>query len=418
MKALLLNTFDSGGGAAIAAYRLHKGLQAIDVDSRMLVQLKTGDDRSVSGPPPIWRKGLAMSRPFIDNIPLVLYPERKKIIFSPATIPDRVFVRVREYDPDIVHLHWIAAGFMKVESLKRLKKPIIWTLHDSWAFTGGCHIPFECTRYRQMCGACPTLASTKENDLSRKIWRRKQRAWKGLNLTVVAPSRWLAECARSSSLFRDTRVKVIPNGLDIQIFKPIDKSTARNILSLPQDKKLILFGAMDSTSDRNKGFHFLLPVLRMLSEKGWRDRAELVVFGSREPENTPDLGIKARYMGKLNDEISLAILYSAADLFVLPSIQENLPNTVMEALACGTPCIAFNQGGLPDMIEHGKNGYLAKPYETNELARGIEWVLEDDERWRGLSQRARKKVEDEFAIEKVAKRYEDLYKEIISGRPQ
>ncbi|MBM2838490.1 MAG: glycosyl transferase group 1 [Deltaproteobacteria bacterium] len=415
MKVLHLNTFDSGGGAAIAARRLNRGLHDIGVDSTMLVQLKTGDDRSVSGAPPIWRKGLAMSRPFLDDIPLLLYPERKKITFSPATLPDRVFVRVREYDPDIVHLHWIAAGFVKIESLKKLKRPIIWTLHDSWAFTGGCHIPFDCTRYRDMCGACPTLGSTRENDLSRKIWQRKIKAWKGLNLTVVTPSRWLADCARSSSLFNNVRIEVIPNGLDIQIFKPIDKKMARNILSLPQDKKLILFGAIDSTSDKNKGFHLLSPALQILSETGWRDRAELIVFGSHEPENSTDFKMKVRYLGKLNDEISLAILYSAADLFVLPSIQESFGQTASEAMACGTPVVAFGSTGPLDIVNHQQNGYLAEPYEPDDLARGIAWAMEDGERWKALSMRAREKAEKEFELTLVARRYRKLYEEILSG---
>lgn len=415
MKALLLNTFDSGGGAAIAACRLNRGLRDVGVDSSMMVQIKSDNNPYIVGPASKFERGISILRPEIDSLPLKLYPHRNQFIFSPAFMPERISATVASLNPDIINLHWVAYGFLKIETLKCFKKPIIWTLHDMWAFTGGCHIPFECTRYREMCGACPTLGSIKENDLSRKIWRRKQKAWKYLNMTVVAPSRWLAECARSSSLFSDVRVEVIPNGLDIQIFKPIEKSVARNILSLPQDKKLILFGAMDSISDRNKGFHLLSPALQMLSEKGWGDKAELIVFGAREPENPPALGMKARYIGKLNDEVSLALLYSAADIFVLPSVQENLPNTVMEAIACSTPCVAFNQGGLPDLIEHGKNGYLAKPFETDDLARGIEWVLDDDERRKDLSHRAREKVENEFAIEKVAKRYADLYRKIVGN---
>ena len=413
MKLLLLNTFDSGGGAAIAASRLNRGQRDIGVDSNMLVQFKQGDDPNVMGPASKLEKGLSLIRPELDSLPTRLYPHRNQFIFSPAFLPERISTKVASLNPDIIHLHWIACGFMRIETLRRFKRPVVWTLHDSWAFTGGCHLPFDCTRYRQMCGACPTLGSNKEKDLSGRIWRRKHRAWKDLNMTVVAPSRWLADCAKSSSLFRDVRVEVMPNGLDIQIFKPIDKSTARNILSLPQDKNLILFGAMNSTSDKNKGFHLLSPALRMLSEKGWRDKAELIVFGAREPENPPAFGMKARYIGKLNDEVSLTLLYSAADIFVLPSIQENLPNTVMEAMACGTPCVAFNQGGLPDLIEHKRNGYLVRPFETEDLARGIAWVLEDDERWTSLSLRAKEKVEYEFSVEKVAKRYADLYKEIL-----
>lgn len=415
MKVLHLNTFDSEGGAAIAARRLNRGIHDIGVDSTMLVQIKKGDEPDIIGPTSKIEKGLSLLRPEFDSLPIKLYPKRSPLIFSPAFMPERVSAKVAAINPDIIHLHWIAGGFLRIETLKHLNKPIIWTLHDSWGFTGGCHIPFDCGRYREMCGACPTLGSTKGNDLSRKIWRRKMKAWKYLNLTVVAPSRWLAECARSSSLFREVRVEVIPNGLDIQIFKPIDKKMARNIFSLPQDKKLVLFGAIDSTSDRNKGFHLLLPALQMLSEKGWRDRAELIVFGSREPENTSDFGMKARYMGKLNDEISLAILYSAADIFVLPSIQESFGQTASEAMACGTPVVAFGSTGPLDIVNHQQNGYLAEPYKPEDLARGIAWAMEDGERWKALSMRAREKAEKEFELTLVARRYRKLYEEILSG---
>lgn len=415
MKTVILNTFDTRGGAARAANRLHKGLQSIGVDSTMLVQSKYGDEPTVIGPLPMLPTGIALMRPLLDSIPLKCYPNRTPFIFSPAILPERLAAKVAALNPEIIHLHWVALGFLKIETLRRFEKPIVWTLHDSWAFTGGCHIPFECMRYRQMCGACPALGSTKENDLSRKIWKRKAKAWKGLNLTVVTPSRWLAECARSSSLFHDVRVEVIPNGLDIQRYKPVDRHVARELLLLPKDKKLILFGAVSSTSDRNKGFHLLLPALKNMADNSWENRAELVVFGATKPVNGPDFGLSTHYLGHFNDKISMNLLYAAVDVFVAPSIQENLPNTVMEALACGTPCVAFNIGGMPDMIEHKKNGYLARPFETDDLARGIEWVLNDDERRKILSLRAREKVEKEFELTLVARWYRKLYEDILRG---
>jgi glycosyltransferase involved in cell wall biosynthesis len=206
---------------------------------------------------------------------------------------------------------------------------------------------------------------------------------------------------------------VIPNGLDLQKYKPIERSLARKLLDLPQDKQLILFGAMKSTSDRRKGFHLLLPALQKLSQSEWQKRLELVVFGASEPLEPPDFGFKANYIGKLGDDISLSLLYAAADVFVAPSVQDNLPNTVMEALACGTPCVAFKIGGMPDMIEHEQNGYLAQPYEVEDLARGIAWVLEDRERYEKLCDRAREKAEEEFTLELQAQRYLSLYKELI-----
>jgi len=404
-------TMHESSGAGRAALRIHKGLVDNGIESSALVLEKTSDIATVIG-----LKGMLGLCVRLKSMVVNLFIGRffkKEIIFSVNLLPSLILKQIRENNPDIIHLHWIGWEFIRIEDIKKINRPIIWTLHDSWAFTGGCHIPFDCKRYRESCGKCPVLGSSKDIDLSRWTLQRKKKALKDLNLTVVTPSRWLSECAKSSSLFQESRVEVIPNGLDIQLFKPVDKRTARNILSLSQDKKLIVFGAIRSTSDRNKGFQFIPPALKILAEKGWGDKAELIVFGSREPENAPEFGMKARYIGKLNDEVSLTLLYSAADIFVLPSIQENLPNTVMEAMACRTPCVAFNQGGLPDLIEHKRNGYLVRPFETEDLARGIAWVLEDDERWTSLSLRAREKVEDEFSVEKVAKRYADLYKEIL-----
>ena len=412
MIPLILNAADDGGGAARAANRLHKGLQRIGIDSKMLVQIKNGDDPTVAGPVTRIGKGFGKIRPYLDCSLLQLYPNRKRIIFSPSILPGRVPSKLSALNPDVIHLHWITGGFLRVEDLRRFRKPLFWTLHDSWAFTGGCHIPLDCTRYTQACGRCPTLGSSREHDLSRSVWRRKRNSWQGLDLTVVTPSRWLAECARSSSLFRTIRIEVIPNGLDVTRFRPVDKELARELLSLPTDKKLILFGAEKSTTDTTKGFHLLVPALRRLAGTNVRE-AELVVFGSADPVPSPDFGMKAHYLGRLHDDVSLALLYSAADVFVSPSISENLPNTAMEAMACGTPCVAFNVGGMPDLIEHERTGHLARPFDPDELANGIAWVLENKERWKTLSRRSREKVEREYAIEKVAARYADLYREIL-----
>ena len=411
MKVIFLNTYDTGGGAALASYRLFKGIQNVGIDSRMLVQTQATDDINVDRPNTIISNILRLSRVALDEMILKLYPKRENIIFSPAMIPDRLRQKVAEYDPDIVHLHWIAHGFLRIETLKTFNKPLLWTLHDSWPFTGGCHIPFECIRYRQCCGKCPTLGSTNDNDISRWIWRRKKKAWRDLNLTIVTPSRWLANCAKASSLFHNIRIEVIPNGLDLKVFKPMNKRVARERLNLVVDKKIILFGAISAVHDRNKGFHFLHQALQMISKK-YPDEYEVLIFGSTEPSEPPNFGFKTHYLGYLQGDASLAWLYSAADVFISPSIQENLPYTVMESLACGTPCVAFNIGGMPDLIEHEQNGYLAKPFEPEDIARGISWVLENGDRWKMLSQKARRKVENEFSLEIIANRYAKLYQEI------
>jgi glycosyltransferase involved in cell wall biosynthesis len=416
MKVMFLNASDIDGGAARGALRLLHGVREEGVEARLLVQRKTGDDPFVIGPQTNPGKVMAFVRPGLESLYVGLCAGQVEGMYSPALVPDSLPAKTAEFNPDIVHLHWVANGMMRVETLRRFNRPLVWTLHDSWAFTGGCHVPLDCTRYRESCGQCPVLGSSRQHDLSRRLWRRKQRAWHGLDLTVVTPSRWLAECARSSSLFRDTRIEVIPNGLDLRRFKPVDRRIARDLLSLPQERKLILFGGKWITNDRNKGFHLLGEALRGLAGRRGDSTTEVVVFGSSEPAQPPDLGLKTHYLGWLHDDVSIALLYAAADLFVSPSIQENLSYAVMEAMACGTPCVAFDQGGMPDLIDHGRNGYLARPFEPDDLAQGIAWVLADEDRRQALSAEARRKVENEFARERVARRYVDLYGELV-GQP-
>lgn len=411
MRVMYLNTNDNWGGAARAAVRLLSGVREAGVEAQMFVQCKLSDDTAVVGPDGHFGNKLAKIRTILDCAPVSMYPKRNRFIFSPAFLPDKLQRNVNALNPDIIHLHWLGEGFLRIESLARFKRPIVWTLHDSWAFTGGCHLPFDCLNYREQCGCCPVLGSNRNNDLSRWVWRRKERTFSKLDLTVVVPSRWLARCAESSALLHGFPIEVIPNGLDLERFKPLDKLLARKTFGLPQDKKIILFGAISSTSDKNKGFHLLMPALQRLADKGWKEKVEILVFGSSKPADAPDFGLRTRYFGQLHDDASIALLYSAADILVAPSIQENLSYTVMEAMACGTPCVAFDIGGMPDLIEHKLNGYLSQPFEAEDLAEGIDWVLADGERLRILSSRCRDKVA-EFSLDRVAARYIELYKKL------
>lgn len=413
MNSLILNTFDSQGGAAIATYRLHSGLRSIGVDAHMLVQGKKTDDFSVIGPSTRWQKIQAVFRWHFDSLVAALYRKREKVLFSSAWLPENLASNVKKFHPDIVHLFWVNGGFFRIETLKKFKRPIVWTLHDMWPFTGGCHYDDECGKFRQSCGNCPLLHSDKDADLSRRIWRRKQTSWEGVPMVIVATSHWLADMARSSSLFKDLRIEVIPNGIDTERYKPIIKKTARSTYNLPEDKHLILFSAFSATSDKRKGNQFLVPALKKMVQEGWGAKTELIIIGASEPENPPDFGMKVHYMGQLHDEISQVLLYSAADVVVAPSMQENLSNTVMESLACGTPVVAFDIGGMPDMVDHEISGYLATPFESSDLADGIRWVLEDADRHDMLSQRARQAAVERYALQTIAHRYSALYQSIL-----
>ena len=412
MKVCLLSRSDGRGGGYAAAYRLHQGLKKLNVNSTMLVGDKTRDDFTVLSEGSKLGKGWAKVSPTLDLLPLKCYSNGEKSLFSPQFLPDRLARQVAQINPDVINLHWINGGFLRIETIAEFNKPIVWTLHDMWAFTGGCHYNGNCMNYTNSCGTCPQLHSNREKDLSRWIWQRKAKAWQNLNITIVTPSHWLAKCAASSSLLKDMRIEVIPNGLDTKQYKPIQKSVARAILGLPEDKQLILFGAMSATSDPRKGFNFLQSALQNLSQSGWRERAELVVFGASEPKNHLEIGFKSHYLGRLNDDISLSLVYAAADVFITPSVQDNLPNTGMESLACATPCVAFDIGGMCDMIEHQQNGYLAKPFDIEDLARGIAWVLEDEERLRKLGVNGREKVENNFTLEIQANNYLSVYQNI------
>lgn len=408
MKILIINTSDICGGAARAAYRLHQALLSNNVDSQMLVQTKSSDDFTVNSVSSKLQKGLNKLRPTLDSIPIRRY--KNKTLFSSAWLPSKQIInRINAINPDVVHLHWINAGMIKIEDLPKINAPIVWSLHDMWAFTGGCHYDEECGGYERNCGECRVLGSEREKDLSRKIFYRKQKTYSKIkDLTVIGLSHWLYSCAKDSFLFEDKKVFNLPNPIDIDVFRPFYKEKSRELWSLPKNKKLVLFGAMGATSDPRKGFNELSNAITRITE----DNIEFVIFGASTPLNPPDLGCKVHYVGSISDDVSLVTLYSAVDVMIVPSLQENLSNAIMESLSCGTPVIGFDIGGNSDLINHLKNGYLAKPFDTTDLANGIKWVL-NNERYDELCENARNKVIYEFNSKIVAKKYIDLYNEII-----
>ncbi len=414
INTLLLATADGGNGADRSAYRLHQGLQQIGTPSQMLVHNPITRDPTVTTLQGSVEKAMARLNlaERLDGLPLQAYPQRDRNIFSPQWFPSCLPKKVKQLKPDIINLHWICKGYVKTEDLQQFQQPIVWTAHDMWPFTGGCHYTQGCQRYTESCGACPQLQGMREDDLSRWVWERKAKAWKNLNLTLVTPSQWLADCARSSSLFQNKRVEVIPYGIDLTVYKPMQREIARDRLNLPRDKHLILFGAR-AADEKRKGFHLFQAALQQLSQFGWQDNIELVVFGSLDPKTSLELGFPVHTLGRLADDISLSLIYAAADVFVAPSLQDNLPNTVMEAIAAGTPSVAFKIGGMPDMIEHQANGYLAQPFDIADLATGIRWVLEDKNRHQKLCDRARQKAEQEFSLELQARRYLALYTQLL-----
>lgn len=409
MKILIVNESDSKGGAARAAYRLHKSLLTQNIDSQMLVQNKESNDYTVDGPVTKIQRAVNQMRPTLDELPVSVYKHRTKTIFSPSWLPfSNIVNKINEIDPDIVHLHWVCGGMIKIEDIVRIKAPIVWSLHDNWVFTGGCHIMWDCEKYQDACGACPRLGSTKENDLSRRIFNRKQKIFSQIeNITIVGVSQWLSDCSKNSTLLKDKKHINLPNPIDTTIFKPFDKEKSRELWNLPKDKKLVLFGAM-TIGDINKGFNKLSDALHKIKD----EEIELVIFGSSEPKESQNLGFKTHYLEYLHDAVSLVTLYSAVDVMIVPSLQEAFGQTASEAMACCTPVIAFGATGLLDIVDHKINGYLAQAFDSTDLMHGIEWVL-NSENYEELCLNARKKVLREFDSKMVSQRYIDLYKDIL-----
>jgi len=413
MRPLILSTHDLFGGAARAAYRLHRGLCGHGIGSRMLVQYAKSKDPSILRPESKYDIAMSHIRPAIEKFFTPNTPSTQQRLFSPAWVPNSTVKNIIQSKADIIHLNWISSAFVSIRSLKKLAHPIVWTLHDMWPFTGGCHYDSDCGKYQEICHHCPQLRPTPPIDLAKRVFQNKISAWKDLNLTIVSPSQWLAKEAGKSTLFKERRIEVIPNGLDIELYKPIEKKEARSIIGIPQDKKIILFGAMGATSDKRKGYLQLKHAMESLSHTSLKNELEVVIFGEDRTDSFRLFGFPVHYTGKLYDDISLAILYSSADVYVAPSLQENLSCTVMESLACATPCVAFNVGGMPDMIKHQVNGYLSKPLDINDLANGIEWVLNKNSIDNSLSINARNTACKNYNIHNISHKYIDLYRDLL-----
>ncbi|WP_353615522.1 glycosyltransferase family 4 protein [Colwellia sp. PAMC 21821] len=382
-----------------------------NIDSTMLVQNKMSDDCTVITKVSVKDKILNKLRPTLDAIPVKFYKNKEDSLFSPSFLPfSSVIEMINDINPDIVHLHWVCHGMINVEDIARINVPIVWTLHDDWVFTGGCHIKWDCDKYQNNCGSCPRLGSINENDLSRKVFNRKKKAFSKIDqLIIVGVSHWLKDCAKKSALLKDKKIINLPNPLDTGKYKPFDKDKAKELWCLPKNKKLILFGANSATADINKGFIELCEALAKIKSTD----VEFVVFGSSEPKKSQDFGVKTHYLGNVHDDVSLITIYSLADVMVVPSLQEAFGQTASEAMACGTPVVAFGHTGLLDIIDHKVNGYLAQPINTTDLANGIDWVLKSDQ-YDELCISARNKVVNEFDSKVVAKKYVELYKEILN----
>ncbi len=415
MRVLLINTSERIGGAAIAASRLMEALKNNGIKAKLLVRDKQTDNLSVVGLEQNWWQVWK----FVWERIVIWAGNRfhKKNLFSVdiANTGNDITSLPEFRQADVIHLHWINQGMLSLKNLRQILasgKPVVWTMHDMWPCTGICHYARTCDRYETECKECPYLwKNGGKKDLSYRTFRKKKGLYEQANITFITCSEWLGKQAGKSALITGHTVTNIPNPINTNLFKPRDIESAREKLGLPLDKKLILFGSVKIT-DKRKGMIYLVEACKLLIEKHphLKEEIGLVVFGQKSSYLESVLPFPVYSHEFIRDERKIVDIYNAVDLFVIPSLEENLPNMIMEAMACGVPCVGFQTGGIPEMIDHLHNGYVAQYRSAEDFANGIHWLLEEDQA--PLREAAHRKVISCYSENAVAKRYLAIYNRI------
>ena len=413
MRVLIVNTSERAGGAAVAANRLMKALNNHGIKAKMLVRDKETDGLTVAVLPhsPWLRWNFLWER-------LVIFVRchfsRKHLFEIDLANTGTDITRLREFqEADIIHLHWINQGMLSLSGIRQILrsgKPVVWTMHDIWPATAICHVTLGCRHFTSQCHHCRLLpGGGSRNDLSTTIWQKKRRMIENESVYFVACSHWLESEAKKSALLDGQKVTSVPNPIDTHIYKRGNKQEARQRLGLPLDKKLILFASQRVTNE-NKGMGYLVEACRQLADM---PQLGVVILGGHAEEVVDQLPLEAYPLGYVNDEQRIVDVYRAADVFVLPSLSENLPNTIMEAMACGVPCVGFRVGGIPEEIDHRKNGYVADYANADDLASGIRWILQEAD-YERLSEQAVHKVVHQYSQRSVASQYIEVYNQALA----
>lgn len=430
MKVLFINTNDTSGGAARAAWRIMRGVRQSGVETQMFVKNKNSQAPDVVPlshfvPSCILYRAIDWIASKFKNkwqhFKWHPYKHTRKNDYLSDTRFAFVHGALQKLDYDIVHLHWINNRFLDIRELSEIKKPIVWTIHDTWPFCGVCHYFDDCDKYQSHCGACPKLGSSKQRDLAFEVFEKKLHAFKNLNLHIVAPSKWLAECVKESTLLGKYPITVIPNCLDTDEFRPFSKEEILKVAEAKRNpyvvralitqttKPIILFGAINAANDKRKGVDSLKAALQTLDQQGYA--ARLVVFGTNEQELSLQFEhIEVMFVGHIVGSSELAAIYSHADVMVVPSYSEVFGQTASEAMACGTPVVAFRCTGIQEVVEEGC-GYLAEPFSSEDLANGIRYCIECNEN-NILGKAAREYAINKFSINVVARQYKELYQSL------
>ncbi|NGN44172.1 glycosyltransferase [Mesorhizobium sp. CGMCC 1.15528] len=415
MSVAVVNAIRGQGGAALAAQRLHASLGQAGLDARFvcLDGYQAGDLHPQPSANPLEaarRLALRAVRSAQARAGTALRPKLAETFELQPIIPQKA-ARLSIPSCDIVNLHWVSI-FLTPETIAWIadtRAPIVWTLHDMVPFTGGCHYDNGCGRFEEACGQCPQLFRPGPNDLSRRNFERKRRAYSSIpadRLTIVAPSRWMAEQCTKSALLGERRIEVIPNSVDLQTFSPRPKDEARHSLGLPVDRPIVLLVSANLSNGR-KGGQFVAQIMERI-RAGLPGALLVTVGGGKLPS-----AVEHRSLGTIRDDREMAAAYAAADITILPSLQDNLPNTMLESMACGTPVVGFNTGGVPDFVLPGQTGALASAGDAGAFGEVALRILKSDRT--GMAQNARRLIERECAFDVQAQRYKALFGE-LAGR--
>lgn len=402
----------------MAANRLKEALNNNGVKTKILVRDKQTDDITVAQLPQSWRhKWNFMWERFV--IFCHLHFKRDNLFLIDIANAGSDITKTREFkEADVVHLSWINQGMLSLGGIKKIlesNKPVVWTMHDLWPASSICHYARGCHNFEKACGNCPLLPSGgSRNDLSAKVWHKKKQLLETHSILFVACSKWLANTAKKSGLLMGQKILSIPNTIDTRAFHREDREQAKLYTGLPADKRLILFVSQRVT-DKRKGMDYFIAALNKLTEQNpqLKDNTGVAILGGQAEEIAGQLPLPAFPIGYVDDERKIASIYNSVDLFVLPSLEDNMPNTIMEAMACGVPCVGFNTGGIPEMIDHMKNGYVAEYKSSDDLARGMQWVLLEADH-DALSEAAIKKVGACYSQHAVAMKYIEAYNQAMA----
>ena len=421
MKILLVSTHERTGGAAIATNRLMESLRAHSIDASMLVQGRVrSEDPVFSTTRSGIKRVINLGRFIRERLAFLSHESSRSIrfLFSIANTGEDITGNRHFEEADIIHLHWINGGFLSLRSLQKIVasgKPVVWTLHDMWAFTGGCHYALDCRNYTQECGNCPYLKRPSQKDLSNRIWKRKAGIFTNDRLTFITPSDWLNQCVKESSLLGHCEVQTIRNPVDQTDFVPRDRAKVCENLGLDPQKKYILFGAA-TVKNMLKGFDYFVEAVRHLAqENSSGENAEILLFGKSKEDLSGLFPLKTHTISFTGSTDTIVDLYNAAHLFVIPSLQDNLPNTIVESMLCGTPVVGFRAGGIPEMIDHKVSGYLAEYRSSQDLAEGMNWVL-GSKNYDDLSAATRISAVKLFSRERSTEQHVELYRSLLEKK--